>query len=84
MLKASSYHDWDMKAIVQQLVGKQIAKKSFLLVSVMRCFIQFVYQWNNVPLRQLLNIKLQLSIQAGIDLTAGLVIIFSSKKSEFL
>ena len=27
MLKASSYPEWDMKAIVQQLVGKQIAKK---------------------------------------------------------
>ena len=27
MLKASSYPEWDMKAIAQQLVGKQIAKK---------------------------------------------------------
>ena len=27
MLKASTYPDWDMKAIAQQLVGKQIAKK---------------------------------------------------------
>lgn len=27
MLKASAYPEWDMKAIAQQLVGKQIAKK---------------------------------------------------------
>ena len=27
MLNSSSYPAWDMKAIVQQLVGKQIAKK---------------------------------------------------------
>ena len=27
LLKSTSYPEWDMKAIAQQLVGKQIAKK---------------------------------------------------------
>ncbi len=88
MLKASSYPEWDMKAIAQQLVGKQIAKKK----------LPTWFQNNEIlyPVRLSMEqcsseetAKYKTSIinsGHGIDLTGGFGVdtIFLSKQSESL
>ena len=88
MLKASSYPEWDMKAIAQQLVGKQIAKKK----------LPTLFQNNEVlyPIRLSMEqcsseetAKYKTTIinsGNGIDLTGGFGVdtIFLSKQSESL
>ena len=88
MLKASSYHDWDMKAIVQQLVGKQIAKKKLptwfqnnevlypVRLSMEQCSSEATAKYKTTIINS----------GRGIDLTGGFGVdtFFLSKKSESL
>ena len=88
MLKASSYPEWDMKAIAQQLVGKQIAKKKLptwfqnneilypVRLSMEQCSSETTAKYKTTIINS----------GRGIDLTGGFGVdtIFLSKKSESL
>ena len=88
MLKASSYPEWDMKAIVQQLVGKQIAKKKLptwfqnnevlypVRLSMEQCSSEATAKYKTTIINS----------GRGIDLTGGFGVdtIFLSKQSESL
>ena len=88
MLKASSYPEWDMKAIAQQLVGKQIAKKKLptwfqnneilypVRLSMEQCSSEETAKYKT----KIINSG------CGIDLTGGFGVdtIFLSKKCESL
>ena len=88
MLKASSYPEWDMKAIVQQLVGKQIAKKKLptwfqnneilypIRLSMEQCSSEATAKYKTTIINS----------GRGIDLTGGFGVdtIFLSKQSESL
>tara|TARA_B100001093_G_C26753389_1_gene982229 strand:+ start:36 stop:1202 length:1167 start_codon:yes stop_codon:yes gene_type:complete len=88
MLKASSYPEWDMKAIAQQLVGKQIAKKKLptwfqnnevlypVRLSMEQCSSEKTAKYKSTIINS----------GNGIDLTGGFGVdtIFLSKKCESL
>lgn len=88
MLKASSYPEWDMKAIAQQLVGKQIAKKKLptwfqnneilypVRLSMEQCSSETTAKYKTTIINS----------GRGIDLTGGFGVdtIFLSKQSESL
>ena len=88
MLKASSYPEWDMKAIAQQLVGKQIAKKKLptwfqnneilypVRLSMEQCSSETTAKYKTTIINS----------GRGIDLTGGYGVdtIFLSKQSESL
>ena len=88
MLKASSYPEWDMKAIAQQLVGKQIAKKKLptwfqnnevlypVRLSMEQCSSEATAKYKTTIINS----------GRGIDLTGGFGVdtIFLSKQSESL
>ena len=88
MLKASSYPEWDMKAIAQQLVGKQIAKKKLptwfdnnevlypVRLSMEQCSSELTAKYKTTIINS----------GRGIDLTGGFGVdtIFLSKQSESL
>ena len=88
MLKASSYPEWDMKAIAQQLVGKQIAKKKLptwfhnnevlypVRLSMEQCSSEETAKYKTTIINS----------GRGIDLTGGFGVdtFFLSKKSESL
>ena len=88
MLKASSYPEWDMKAIAQQLVGKQIAKKKLptwfqnneilypVRLSMEQCSSETTAKYKTTIINS----------GRGIDLTGGFGVdtIFLSKKCESL
>lgn len=86
MLKASSYPEWDMKAIAQQLVGKQIAKNKLptwfqnnevlypVRLSMEQCSSEATAKYKTTIINS----------GRGIDLTGGFGVdtIFLSKQSE--
>ena len=88
MLKASLYPEWDMKAIAQQLVGKQIAKKKLptwfdnnevlypVRLSMEQCSSELTAKYKTTIINS----------GRGIDLTGGFGVdsIFISKQSESL
>ena len=88
MLKASSYPEWDMKAIAQQLVGKQIAKKKLptwfqnnevlypVRLSMEQCSSEETAKYKTTIINS----------GRGIDLTGGFGVdtILLSKQSESL
>lgn len=88
MLKASSYPEWDMKTIAQQLVGKQIAKKKLptwfqnneilypVRLSMEQCSSETTAKYKTTIINS----------GRGIDLTGGFGVdtIFLSKQSESL
>lgn len=88
ILKSSLYPEWDMKAIVQQLVGKQIAKKKLptwfdnnevlypVRLSMEQCSSELTANYKT----RIINSG------RGIDLTGGFGVdsIFLSKQSESL
>ena len=88
MLKANSYPKWDMKAISQQLVGKQIAKKKLptwfknnqilypVRTSMEQCSSEETAKYKTTIINS----------GRGIDLTGGFGVdtFFLSKKSESL
>ena len=88
MLKASLYPEWDMKAIAQQLVGKQIAKKKLptwfqnnevlypVRLSMEQCSSEATAKYKTTIINS----------GRGIDLTGGFGVdtIFLSKQSESL
>tara|TARA_Y100001954_G_scaffold42624_1_gene43589 strand:+ start:3162 stop:4283 length:1122 start_codon:yes stop_codon:yes gene_type:complete len=88
MLNSSSYPAWDMKAIVQQLVGKQIAKKKLPTwfqnneilypnrLSMEQCSSETTAKYKTTIINS----------GRGIDLTGGFGVdtIFLSKQSESL
>lgn len=86
MLKASLYPEWDMKAIAQQLVGKQIAKNKLptwfdnnevlypVRLSMEQCSSELTAKYKTTIINS----------GRGIDLTGGFGVdtIFISKQSE--
>ena len=88
MLNSSSYPAWDMKAIVQQLVGKQIAKKKLptwfqnneilypIRLSMEQCSSETTAKYKTTIINS----------GRGIDLTGGFGVdtMFLSKQSESL
>lgn len=86
MLKASLYPEWDMKAIAQQLVGKQIAKNKLptwfenndvlypVRLSMEQCSSEITAKYKSTIINS----------GRGIDLTGGFGVdtIFLSKQSE--
>ena len=86
ILKSSLYPEWDMKAIVQQLVGKQIAKKKLptwfqnnevlypVRLSMEQCSSEATAKYKTTIINS----------GRGIDLTGGFGVdtIFLSKQSE--
>lgn len=86
MLQASKYPEWDMKAIVQQLVGKQIAKKkipSWFANNNILYPIRLSLEQCSSELTAIYKSSI-LSSGEGIDLTGGLGVdtYFLALKSE--